>query len=395
MNDKETCQVASIVLNTFTRDSRVEKEAESLSLAGYAVSVFALASKSLPKSETKNGYCVRRVEVWTKVLGKSFLAQAIKLVEFTIKVAWMIRKCGFIHCHDYHPLPAVFLSRTLFRSQASVIYDAHEFETCKNGASLLMRKIISIIEKLSRMFINQVITVSPLIAKEYQEIFDPLPVEVILNCPRLSKLRRTNLLASKLGIASDKTIILYQGAFMPGRGIEQMMEAFMVNSSSYALVLMGYASISQEGKDLENKIRDLDDDVQNSIYFMPSVPSNELLQYTASADIGFCIIEDLCLSYRLCLPNKFFEFAMAGLPIVVSDLPELRRLVLQYDCGVVCPDLSPLGIHASIEELLGKDLVRIQANSRKMAEDHCWEQQEKKLVDLYGRLIPTATARLD
>jgi len=86
---------------------------------------------------------------------------------------------------------------------------------------------------------------------------------------------------------------------------------------------------------------------------------------------------------------------MAGLPIVVSDLPELRRLVLQYDCGVVCPDLSPVGIHASIEELLGKDLVRIQANSRKMAEDHCWEQQEKKLVDLYGRLIPTATARLD
>ena len=109
MNNKETRQVASIVLNTFTRDSRVEKEAESLSLAGYPVTVVALASKSLPKSETKNGYCVRRVDVWTKVLGKSFLAQAIKLVEFTIKVAWIIRKCGlFIAMIIIHFLPFFF-----------------------------------------------------------------------------------------------------------------------------------------------------------------------------------------------------------------------------------------------------------------------------------------------
>ena len=75
------------------------------------------------------------------------------------------------------------------------------------------------------------------------------------------------------------------------------------------------------------------------IHYHESVSSKILNEYTCSANIGICLIEDLCLSYKFCLPNKFFEYAMAGLPILVSDLPEMRKLVEEYDCGVVCDSI--------------------------------------------------------
>ena len=124
-----------------------------------------------------------------------------------------------------------------------------------------------------------------------------------------------------------------------------------------------------------------------NIHFHESVTSNSLQVYTSSADVGLCLIEDYCLSYRYCLPNKFFEYAMAGLPILVSDLPEMRKLVQKYNCGVICESVTPDGIVKGLKELLGQDLQKLGKNARRMAEDHSWESQEEKLINLYDRVL--------
>ena len=78
---------------------------------------------------------------------------------------------------------------------------------------------------------------------------------------------------------------------------------------------------------------------------------------------------------------------MAGLPILVSDLPEMRKFVEKYECGVVCKSVTPQGVVSGLKKLLSRNLDKLSKNSRKMAEDHSWEVQEKKLLFLYDQVL--------
>ena len=91
MTAKGACRVASVVLHPLTRNSRGEKEAEALVGAGFDVTVYAFASKGLPPFEERSGYVVERLPVRTRFLGDSFLAQALKMIEFSLRVAWRLR----------------------------------------------------------------------------------------------------------------------------------------------------------------------------------------------------------------------------------------------------------------------------------------------------------------
>ena len=178
---------------------------------------------------------------------------------------------------------------------------------------------------------------------------------------------------------------------MQGRAIEILAKAFqIIDVKNLDFVFMGYPASTEAGRNSFSKIMKISQEFEN-IHFHEPVNSNILHEFTGSADLGFCLIEDLCLSYRLCLPNKFFEYAMAGLPILVSDLPEMRKLVEQYDCGVVCESLTPDGIVNGLKKLLSKDLVKLGKNARKMAEDHSWEVQEEKLLRLYDKVLHKKT----
>ena len=63
------------------------------------------------------------------------------------------------------------------------------------------------------------------------------------------------------------------------------------------------------------------------IHFLDPVSQDELLSWTAGADIGIVPYPPIDLNSRLCTPNKLFEFIVAEVPILANDLPELRRFV--------------------------------------------------------------------
>ncbi len=149
--------------------------------------------------------------------------------------------------------------------------------------------------------------------------------------------------------------------------------------------------MTNAGQKLEKQILDLSTK-QKNIYHVQSVPMNELLSYTSSASIGVCLTIDNCLNHKYSLPNKFFEYAMAGLPMLVSDLPEMRKLVEKYNCGVICESVTPVGIAKGLRKLLQQDLKKLGNNARKMAEAHSWEVQEKKLLTLYKVVLEKQVA---
>jgi glycosyltransferase involved in cell wall biosynthesis len=383
-------KVSSIVLNDFTRDSRVQKQASSLAKAGYDLTVFALWKKGLLKAEAKEGFKIRRIRIFSSFLSGSF-GRLIKFLEFSCKVSWEIKKTDIVHCHDYHPLPAMLLANLFFRSKFRVIYDAHEYESQKLGLGELSKLFIRILEKISSYFVDGFITVSGSIMEMYGNLFSKIPKTLILNCPPYEKEVESNRLQSLLSIPSGAVNCLYQGGFIPHRGIEELTQAFNNDEmKDVNIILMGHGGMTKAGQDLEKQILDLSIK-QKNIYHVQSVPMHELLSFTSSASVGVCLTIDNCLNHRYSLPNKFFEYAMAGLPILVSDLPEMRKLVEDYNCGIICESITPEGIVKGLRELLRHDLKILGKNARKMAEDHSWEVQEEKLLRLYDKVLHKKT----
>ena len=382
-------KVSSIVLNNFTNDSRVEKQAITLSRAGFNLTVLGLWKEGLQPNQQKDGYKIERIQLLTSSLNGK-LGRALKFIEFSFKVASRIKNADIIHCHDYHPILSIFFSIFFLGNDSRIIYDAHELETEKNGLTKISRRIVSVLEKWISNRVDGFITVSFAIQNHYVERFNFKHTEVILNCPPTWKKVSKDLFRKRFKIPQESSVALYQGGFMPGRAIKNLAQAFQINDiKNINFVFMGYPASTEEGRESYSLILKKVQEFEN-IHVHDPVAPDSLGELTGSADLGICLIEDLCLSYRFCLPNKFFEYAMAGVPILVSDLPEMRRLVEEYDCGVVCDSITPDGIVSGLKKLLSKDLKKLGKNARKMAEDHSWEIQEKKLLSLYTRILKPA-----
>ena len=373
--------VILIVLNNFKNDSRVLKEALSLKKKGYNVRVVAIWEPGLKEKENICGIPVHRIKLFTKHWPKNKVIQLIKYLEFLVKFVKFYRKSDILHCNDLGTLPiGVFIKKFLNR-KAKIVYDAHEYEINDvPNENKFKIKLKYFLEKTLIKYADKTITVSESIAKEYSRLYGINKPYVILNVPTYQEINtKTNLLREKLGIDESKKIFLYQGGLSSGRGIELILDAFekMENNNAVA-VFMGYGPLE---KLIKSKAKN-----SKKIFFLPAVPPNEVLKYTASADYGFSLIEDICLSYKYCLPNKLFEYLMAEIPVIVSNLPEQKKIVEKYKVGVVVRENTPEGLREAVGEILRLDRDELVRNIKKVKKFFNWENQEKILLNVYRDL---------
>ena len=120
------------------------------------------------------------------------------------------------------------------------------------------------------------------------------------------------------------------------------------------------------------------------------MPTSVLLSYTVSADVGISFIENTCLSYYFCMPNKLFEYAMTSLPVIVSNMKEMAGFVESYQMGVVVETETIESVNDAIDRLLNMDLIELKQNAKKAAIVHSWEHQEKKIRAVYQKLLVSA-----
>ena len=372
-------KITQLVFNDFQNDSRVEKTCQTLASAGYSVTVFAFGGKGLRQKENRGNW-----EVFRFGSGNFFTA-FISLCKFVLFNAW---KTGVVHCNDLEPLPLAVMIKLLNFGKTSIVYDAHELETEKLAAQGTRKKIYKLLERCLVPFVDEIVTVSESIVRWYKMKYPARSPSLVLNVPRTTKIVDSYSLRKRLGVSGQSKLFLYLGGLSAGRSVEAMLQTFSAMKAQ-SLVFMGSGGTSNEGKRLERLVRE---ESTSSIYYLKPVPQGEVVNWASSADVGLCLIEDRCLSYRYCLPNKLFEYAMAGLPMLVSDLPEMRKLVEKYNCGVICESITPKGIAKGIKKLLDQDLEKLGKNARKMAEDHSWEMQEKKLLRLYEKVLEKKAA---
>jgi len=177
----------------------------------------------------------------------------------------------------------------------------------------------------------------------------------------------------------DAILFLYQGVLSPGRGIELLLEAFAgVDDPQRILVFMGSGPLEAQISGCSG--------IRGNVRLHPAVAPLHLAEFTASADVGLCLIEDTCLSYRYCMPNKLFEYLAAGVPTLVSDLPEIVAVVNRLSAGWVLPSWSVAALQTFVNSIDAGAVAERRAGTARAAEEYSWEAQVPVLRTVYERL---------
>jgi glycosyltransferase involved in cell wall biosynthesis len=289
------------------------------------------------------------------------------------------------HCHDLNSILAGFQGRSIH--PAPVIYDAHELWPHRNRPDARRRKTW-ILSKADRYFCRRcdaVITVNDSIARHMEKKYGIPEVVVVRNIPSLA----ARSAPPEHGVLADLPTprLVYVGGIQTFRGLEQVIVAMpMIRDAVFAAIGPGDPDYRRGLEKLA-----VDHGVADRVRFVEWVPPESVVATVGQGDLGMCLFQASHLSYYWTLPNKFFEYLHAGVPVLASDFPETRRLVDRYEVGAVCDPGDPAGIATAVNDLLSRpdDLVRMRDNALKAAQELNWEHERERLLGLYRRLVPS------
>jgi glycosyltransferase involved in cell wall biosynthesis len=126
-------------------------------------------------------------------------------------------------------------------------------------------------------------------------------------------------------------------------------------------------------------------EAHTNVHRHPAVRSGEVVDYASSADVGICLIENVSLSYFYSLPNKFFEYIGSGLPVIVSNFPEMGGIVDETGCGWKVP-VDEDALVRLVEGMSMKEIGQKKDRALQCRDRFCWQEEEAKLIALYRRL---------
>jgi len=327
--------------------------------------------KTISKTNPSNNWIFRKLSAFV-----SFMEYCFEAYKVCRKL-----KPAFISCHNVVLLPLSVVIKLIHRTK--LFYEPHELETERTGLGKSGKFIAKIIEKILIRRADKVVTVCEPITEIYKNLYNLRDgfILTIQNAPINpaygSKAERHNLFREEFNIPEASIIYIYQGVLDEFRGIKNYLETFSKLDDQHHLVLMGYG-VS------ENIIRSYCKAYKN-IHFKPSVPVDEIIKYTSSADVGMFILpgNDISLSYRYSLPNKFFEYAIAGLHICVSDnLELLSGLVKKDNLGTVISS-APNALYDWITGIKSKSALVPNEPSIQQRMLYGWQNEETKYIPIY------------
>ena len=389
-------------------DRRILLTADSLDMSGWKTTIVAMpldapASEdsrtqrigSEQTIERREGIVVEGYRLLRRMLGTSRgPVRALKRLawQFLVNQESFFQRLFWPHIQHLQPdvvvandLPMLPVAYKLASScGARLVYDSHELY-CEQGFSPREKKTWAHIERKYIQHCDAVITVNASIAEELRTRYALRKVHVIHNAERCSTTQtRTRYFHDRWSLPAESRILLFQGGLSSGRNLEALARSMQyVSTANIVLVILGSGELTTPLQRLISGLK-----LQQRVFLHPAVPQHELLHLTAAADAGVIPYQANCLNNFYCTPNKLFEFISAGLPILGSDLPEIRKIVTGNGIGLVGDLSEPKGIAKRIDELFS-DPVRFRefidrvADARKVI---CWEEEEKSLIAIYESL---------
>ena len=326
--------------------------------------------------------------LWSLILWSLYkLYRNFSYFAYYIRSFRLVRKqrADIYHAHDLSTLPVAWLAKVL--TKGKLVYDCHEVWLDRNRIpkrSRVNRLFVWLIERFLSHRADAILATSDSHAKMLVKYYHVKPI-VMYNASYRESIERSNLLRETLAIPSSVKVLLYVGYITFGRGLEKLIQSLKYLDGGYSLVFMGYGDTGRI-----NNLKELTDSEKQTgrVYFLGPVPFEQVPKYAASADLGLAPIEDCCLSYRYCLPNKVLEYIAAGLPIAASSLPDIKNVIDGNQIGATFEPSSPQDIARAIDYILSDQTRydRMRKNALVAAQKYTWENESQKLLRIYRDL---------
>lgn len=305
-----------------------------------------------------------------RVLGasKAILEKAISL------------KANVYHLHDPE---LIFIGLRLQKLGKKVIFDAHEdFPKqilTKPYIPLFLRKFISffasIFEKRLCSNFDGIVGATPFIAEKFTRINKN--VVNINNFPKIEELQVVNSHNREIGQ------ICYIGGISVERGIVEIINALLLTKKKTSLVLAGKFHSQQLELDIKN-MKGWD-----KVNFVGFVDRDGIRNILSNVQIGLVTLHPT-ISYLDSLPVKLFEYMCAGIPVIASDFPLWKEIVIKYNCGICVNPEDSNEIAKAIDYLMDNPHVANEMGKnglRAVQTEFNWANEEKKLFDFYEKVL--------
>ncbi len=296
------------------------------------------------------------------------------------------------HAHELWPLESCAMVAK--RLNRKLVYDSHELEPYRNNNwTPSSNKVRVSHEKRYIHNANEVFAVSNGCAKEIKKIYSLRDVHLLRNTPMLSKIKLPSVgLRKKIGLDNDTPLMIYTGLMTINRGLETIIES-LKNLPSWHLATVG--PWNDEVKKALIQLAE-EEGVLDRFHIHEKVPPEELIEFISDGDLAVVPIVNACLSYYYCLPNKIFEAAFAGLPVVVSDLPDMKQFVEENRIGKTFQDGNAKSLADAVLSVSKDDQYSVTPEGKEdLRNKYCFEQEVKALLAVYQQLIPVETSVLD
>lgn len=371
-------------------DNRILKQLQVLFEAGkYDIFSIGVADdEGWSRNRSPVGASVKTIKLYSKSLKwlPKFLRYLLNFIELFIPMFFfgMKRKPVIVHCHDTLVLPIGTLISLL--TGATLVYDAHELESDKNGQTKLSSWATLLIEKICWRRIDTLISVSPSILKWYNSKLGFKKSILILNSPAIENASTLESVENErsyfrklYGIPDTELVFIYLGALVNGRGIELLLKAFSQPGVNSHAVFIGYGALQERILALSK--------INKNLHLHKPVTHELVVALAKNADIGLCIIENTSLSDYYSLPNKLFEYSFSGLPVLASDFPDISAVVSKFKLGLCTkPDVD--AITACIKRMETEPLGQNFCNLNELS----WQKQSEILIRCYDEILESKRA---
>jgi glycosyltransferase involved in cell wall biosynthesis len=374
---------------------RAKQEAETLSKAGYRVSVVAWDRYAeFPALENTNGiivHSIRSANLTKFSKAGLMIAGLLFQVLMFVKIVKLIRNFKerpIINAHDINTLPvACFLRRIHLCS--GLVYECREFTygVYYEWFNLLVASIVRVIEERLLRYADAIITVNDWIAG-YLNRFNQA-TDVIYNCPRLTDLPQISKKEARkiLGLPLDTFIVSYVGGIRYGCMLDLLLKvASMTRGQDIHYVVVGEGPLASEFRRAARQISGA------SLTVAPRVPRNIALLYVRSSDLTWSVYQQRpeSLNERTALGWKLFESLACGVPVIVNANTLSAQLVKRFKCGLVFEGNNPdemvqliLGLSANTNQFLEMSRKAMHTSTTM---NFNWETMGSKLLATYRRI---------
>jgi len=364
-------------------DVRVfHKEARSLAGAGYEVVLVA---------QHEGAETVEGVRVAALPRPKNRLDRMARLSFKALRIA-VNERADVYHFHDPELIPVGLLLRAMGKR---VVYDIHEDvpQTIldKHYLPRWSRRPLSWVveraEGFSARWFSGLVAATPAIARR----LGPLNRNAVFvqNFPLLDEF----VSWSGMPWSQRPSAVACLGGITKGRGIRQMVEAMALLPDSLPVTLKLAGHFAPESLRAEvARMRGW-----TRVEELGWLDRQGVAEVLGQARAGLALLHPL-FRYQLGYPVKMFEYMAARIPVIASDFPLWRQIVKGAGCGLLVNPLAPEEIAQAIEYLLThpREAESMGIRGRKAVEEqYNWGKEERKLLQLYGRLLGGGLWHLD